>query len=38
MHAKALVCDENQNFSYADVTLPDPGPEHHPDTGVVQRG
>ena len=28
MHAKALVCDENQNFSYADVTLPDPGPEH----------
>ena len=28
MRAKALVCDENQNFSYADVTLPDPGPEH----------
>lgn len=28
MQAKALVCDENQNFSYADVTLPDPGPEH----------
>ena len=28
MHAKALICDENQNFSYADVTLPDPGPEH----------
>ena len=28
MHAKALICDENQNFSYADVALPDPGPEH----------
>ncbi len=28
MHAKALICDENQNFSYADVTLPDPGPKH----------
>lgn len=28
MQAKALVCEENQNFSYADVTLPDPGPEH----------
>ena len=28
MHAKALICDENQNFSYADITLPDPGPEH----------
>ncbi len=28
MHAKALVSDENQNFSYADVTLSDPGPEH----------
>ena len=28
MQAKALVCDENQNFSYAEVTLPDPGPEH----------
>ena len=28
MQAKALVCDENQNFSYADVTLPDPGQEH----------
>ena len=28
MYAKALVCDEHQNFSYADVTLPDPGPEH----------
>ena len=28
MHAKALVSDENQNFSYADVILSDPGPEH----------
>ena len=28
MYAKALICDENQNFSYADITLPDPGPEH----------
>ena len=28
MHAKALVCDESQNFSYAEVTLPEPGPEH----------
>ncbi len=28
MHAKALVSDENQNFSCADVTLSDPGPEH----------
>ena len=28
MHAKALICDENQSFSYADVALPDPGPEH----------
>ena len=28
MHAKALICDENQNFSYADVALSDPGPEH----------
>jgi L-iditol 2-dehydrogenase len=28
MQAKALICDENQNFTYADVILPDPGPEH----------
>ena len=28
MHAKALVSDKNQNFSYADVTLSEPGPEH----------
>lgn len=27
MYAKALICDENQNFSHADVILPDPGPE-----------
>jgi len=26
MEAKALVCDENQGFSLADVILPDPGP------------
>ena len=24
MHAKALICDENQNFSLEDVTLPEP--------------
>ncbi|MCZ6677298.1 MAG: zinc-binding alcohol dehydrogenase [Candidatus Poribacteria bacterium] len=28
MHAKGLICDENQNFSYADVILPNPGPGH----------
>ena len=38
MHAKALVSDENQNFSYADVTLSESGTGTHPDTGVVQRG
>ena len=27
MYAKALICDENQKFSHADVILPDPGPE-----------
>ena len=26
MQAKAIICDEQQNFSYADVVLPDPGP------------
>lgn len=25
MQAKAIICDEQQNFSYADVVLPDPG-------------
>ena len=28
MYAKALICDEEQNFSYTDVILPDPGPSH----------
>jgi 2-desacetyl-2-hydroxyethyl bacteriochlorophyllide A dehydrogenase len=28
MQAKALICDEQQNFSYSDVILPEPGPEH----------
>jgi len=28
MRAKALICDEDQSFSYADVILPDPGPGH----------
>ncbi len=27
MYAKALICDENQNFSYADVILPEPDRE-----------
>ena len=27
MQAKALICDKNQNFSYADVVLPETGPE-----------
>ena len=27
MHAKALICDENQKFSYADVILPKPDRE-----------
>jgi len=26
MQAKAIICDEQQNFTYADVALPDPGP------------
>lgn len=26
MQAKAIICDEQQNFTYADVVLPDPGP------------
>ena len=28
MQAKALICDEGQNFRYTDVSLPDPGSEH----------
>ena len=28
MEAKALICEEDGNFSCADVTLPEPGPEH----------
>jgi len=27
MQAKALVCDAQQNFSYTDVSLPEPGPD-----------
>jgi len=27
MQAKAVICDEQQNFTYADVVLPEPGPE-----------
>ncbi len=27
MQAKAIICDEQQHFTYADVVLPDPGPE-----------
>ena len=27
MHAKALICDEKQNFSIEDVTLPDCAPD-----------
>jgi 2-desacetyl-2-hydroxyethyl bacteriochlorophyllide A dehydrogenase len=26
MQAKAIICDAQQNFTYADVVLPDPGP------------
>ena len=28
MQAKAIICDEQQNFTYADVVLPEPGPQH----------
>jgi len=27
MQAKAIICDEQQNFTYADVILPDPVPQ-----------
>ncbi|MCX6046218.1 MAG: zinc-binding alcohol dehydrogenase [Chloroflexi bacterium] len=27
MQAKAIICDEQQNFTYADVILPEPSPE-----------
>jgi 2-desacetyl-2-hydroxyethyl bacteriochlorophyllide A dehydrogenase len=28
MRAKALICHDEQTFTYEDVILPDPGPEH----------